>query len=182
MRICKSLRIAFISQGSYNSLKMKILIFFYTLFFVIGPDLATVREKYIAAQSSQDGADVLYTMLKDIPDDNANTTLVAYKAAALILKARHEKVLSKKKQLFIKGAKLMEAVIAANANNYEPRLLRLGIQENAPGITRYKSDIDDDKAFLIQNFSTQKNDLKKYTRDFIKVSGLFTKQEKSGFM
>jgi hypothetical protein len=144
-------------------------------------DLATVRQKYILAKDSAKETEELYTLLEKMPDDSADNTMIAYKAASLTLRAKHEKGLLNKKKLFTQGVKLLEAVVKRDANNYEVRVLRLGIQENAPKITGYNKDIQNDKAFLIKNYSTQKADLKAFTFGFIKISKLFTKEEKSAF-
>ncbi|MGV3461384.1 MAG: hypothetical protein ACO1N9_13125 [Flavobacterium sp.] len=144
-------------------------------------DIALVRQKYIAAVKSATAADELYAMLDDVPDNSKETTMVAYKAAALTLQAKHAKGMITKKKLFERGAKLLEAVIAKDADNYEARLIRLSIQEDAPKITGYKKDIVTDKAFLIKNYGGQTAALKKFTKEFVAVSTSFTKDEKAGF-
>ena len=86
-----------------------------------------------------------------------------------------------KKKLFEKGAKLLEDVIAKDGDNYEVRMIRLSIQENAPRITGYKGEINTDKAFLIKNYDGQPAALKTYVKNFVKLSPSFTKEEKAGF-
>lgn len=144
-------------------------------------DIAQVRQKYIEAAAKAPAADELYNMLDGIPDTSKETTMVAYKAAALTLQAKHAKGMFTKKKLFERGAKLLEAVIAKDAYNYEARLIRLSIQESAPGITGYKKNIKDDKAFLVKNYNAQGAALKKFTKDFVELSDSFTKEEKAGF-
>lgn len=144
-------------------------------------DIAQVRQKYIAAAESATVADELYTMLEGVPDTSKETTMVAYKAAAIMLQARYAKGIVTKKKLFEKGAKLLEAVIARDETNYEARLIRLSIQEGAPKITGYKKNIAEDKAFLIKNYDSQPTALKKFTKDFVAGSASFTKEEKAGF-
>ncbi|MXN90018.1 hypothetical protein GR160_02165 [Flavobacterium sp. Sd200] len=160
---------------------MKLLAFFVSVILLTSADLTTVRQKYIGAAESPKDTEELYALLESTPDDSPNTTLVAYKAAALTLKAKHEKGLLNKKNLFTKGAKLLEAVIKRDASNYEARLLRLSIQENAPKITGYDDEIDNDKTFIIKNFSNQKADLKAFTQGFVKKSKSFTAEEKAAF-
>lgn len=144
-------------------------------------DLAQVRQKYIAAAESATAADELYAMLDDVPDTSKETTMVAYKAAAMTLQAKYAKGMLNKKKLFEKGAKLLEAVIAKDASNYEARLIRLSIQEGAPKITGYKKKIAEDKAFLTRNYNSQTAALQKFTKDFVSGSASFTKEEKAGF-
>ena len=159
---------------------MKLLTFI--LSFVLAfsmQDLASVRQKYLNARTSAEEARKLY---EDLESDSNNSTLTAYKAAALTLRAKHEKGLLTKKKLFTQGAQLLEATIKKEPDNYEARLIRLNIQENAPKITGYNKSIDEDKSFLIKKYNSQKNDLKDFTKGFIKVSTSFTKEEKAAFL
>ncbi|KGO91297.1 hypothetical protein [Flavobacterium subsaxonicum] len=160
---------------------MKVVLLFLSALLLTGADLATVRQKYVSAANVPADAEALYKMLENVPDDSADNTMVAYKAGALTLRAKHEKGLLNKKKLFTQGAKLLEAVIKRDADNYEVRVIRLTIQENAPKITGYHKQIDEDKKFLIKNFSAQKADLKEFTKGFVKASPSFTKEEKAAF-
>lgn len=160
---------------------MKLLVLFLSGFLFLSTDLAGVRQLYLSAPKSAEVTEQMITSLKDVSDASTDHTMVAYKAAAYTLKAKHEKGLLAKKNHFTQGAKLLEAVIQKDADNYEARLIRLTIQENAPGITGYNKKISEDKAFLIKNYKTQKADLKEYTADFVKVSSSFTKEEKAAF-
>lgn len=160
---------------------MKLLSFFISCIVFISADLAGVRQQYLNAPKSATITEELFTSLKDVNDNSPDNTMVAYKAAAYTLKAKHEKGLLSKKNLFTQGAKLLEAVIKRDADNYEARLIRLSIQENAPGITGYNKKIAEDKSFLIKNYKSQKADLKEFTEGFVKISNSFTKEEKALF-
>lgn len=160
---------------------MKLLLCFLSVFMLGATDIASVRQKYVSATTSATAADELYKILESTPDESTNTTLVAYKAAALTLRAKFEKGLLNKKKLFTQGAKLLEAVIKKESANYEARVLRLSIQENAPKITGYNKEIDNDKQFIMKNYNNQKADLKTFTKDFVKLSASFTKEEKAAF-
>jgi hypothetical protein len=161
---------------------MKLILFIAVFIFGAAvTDIAQVRQKYLTAVTSAVVADKLYMMLDDVPDTSKETTMVAYKAAAIILQSKHTKGLGAKKKLFEKGAKLLESVIARDASNYEARLIRLSIQEGAPKITGYKKNIAEDKAFLIKNFNAQTAALKKFSKDFVAGSLSFSKEEKTVF-
>ncbi len=160
---------------------MKVLILLFSIILFTLADLPVIRQRYIAAPASEKETAALYALVENTADESANTTMVAYKAAALTLRAKHEKGLLNKKKLFTKGAKLLEAVIKRDADNYEARVLRLGIQESAPKITGYNNDIATDKAFLIKNYGNQKTDLKAFTLGFVKISKAFTTEEKAAF-
>lgn len=160
---------------------MKLLAVFFTALLFLLSDLTTVRKQYLGAPNSPEVTEELFESVKAVKDDSSDNTLVAYKAAAYTLMAKHEKVLLKKKDLFTQGAKLLEAVIKRDPSNYEARLLRLSIQENAPKITGYNKKIAEDKSFLVRNFKIQKPDLKEYTKGFVKVSASFNSEEKALF-
>ena len=159
---------------------MKLLAFFLSFFVLATQDLSSVRQNYINAATSEQGAEELYKSLEGVSDSGDNT-MVGYKAASLTLKAKYEKGLLNKKSLFTQGAKLLESVIKRDADNYEVRLLRMSIQENAPKITGYNKDIEEDKKFLIKHYDSQKQDLKEFTKGFVTRSALFTKEEKAVF-
>ncbi|QEE48593.1 hypothetical protein FUA48_03100 [Flavobacterium alkalisoli] len=159
---------------------MKLLAFFLSFFVLATQDLSSIRQNYISAATSEQGAEELYKSLEGVSDAGDNT-MVGYKAASLTLKAKYEKGLLNKKSLFTQGAKLLESVINRDADNYEVRLLRMSIQENAPKITGYNKDIEEDKKFLIKHYDSQKQDLKEFTKGFVARSALFTKEEKAVF-
>ena len=151
------------------------------LFFNTVTDITAIRQKYISAATSQEVADELFKTLESVSDNSKDHTMVAYKAAALTLKAKYARGLFNKKDLFKKGVTLLDGLLTKRPDNYEARLLRLNIQENAPGILGYNDNIDEDKAYLIKNYNTQPADLKKFTLDFVKASSSFTKKEKALF-
>lgn len=161
---------------------MKAISLFVTFLFVAAlPDLAAIRQKYVSASTSEQAAEQLYNMLEKVDDNSKETTTVAYKAAAITLKAKYSTNLLKKKNYFTRGATLLEDVIKKDNDNYEIRLIRLNIQENAPKITGYHKNKAEDKAFLIKHYDKQPADLKEYTRNFVKLSESFSKEEKAAF-
>ena len=56
-----------------------------------------------------------------------------------------------KLSVFKSGHKKLEAEILKDSNNAEFRFLRLMIQEHAPGILGYKSNLQSDREFIIKN-------------------------------
>lgn len=161
---------------------MKVLLLFISVLFTTAPaDISAIREKYISAATSEQAAKELESMLEGVSDNSSNTTMVAYKAASITLQAKYAKGLLTKKNLFTTGAKLLEATVARDSDNYEVRLIRLNIQENAPKITGYNDSIKDDKAFLAKHYASQPADLKLFTKNFVKNSASFTEAEKAVF-
>ena len=158
---------------------MKLITLFISFFLLASPDLASVRKQYIGAGSSEQDAAELFKTMEAVSDESGNHTMLAYKAAAYTLKAKYEKGLLNKKNLFTKGAKMLEGVIKKDPSNYEARLLRLSIQENAPKITGYNKDIEEDKKFILTNYSNQKQDLKEFAKGFVNQSALFSASDKA---
>lgn len=143
------------------------------------PELESLRQHYINAAQSQQSADSFYNTLQEVNDEDA--TLMAYKAASVVLMAKYEKGLIAKTKLFNRGTALLEATIAKAPDNYEARLIRLNIQDNVPWITGYTSEIKEDKAFLIKNYRSQQKGLQKFTKRYIEQSEAFSENEKQLF-
>lgn len=145
---------------------------------VSASDLAVVRKEYVNAAVSEQSTNSFYKRFEDVTDTHHNTTLVAYKAVSIILKARYESGLFSKKRLFDKGTDLLDATIIKDSDNYEARLIRLNVQDNVPWITGYTGKIKEDKAFLLKNYTTQPADLKAFAKAYILQSSAFSKKEK----
>lgn len=144
------------------------------------PDIKQLRERYIDAATSSKSADSFYKALQ-IVDDESNATVMAYKAASVVLLAKYEKGIISKTRLFNRGTDLLEETINKAPDNYEARLIRLNIQDNVPWITGYTSEIKEDKKFLIKNFKDQPKDLQIFTKKYISQSDAFSEKEKQSF-
>jgi len=153
------------------------------LFLLTGPnpELHLVREHYVSAATSQESADSFYKTFESISDTHDNKTLLAYKAASIVLLAKYKSGLISKTRLFNRGASLLEVAIKKAPTNYEARLIRFNIQDNVPWITGYTSDIKDDKAFLIKNYPQQPADLKAFTKKYVMQCDAFSDKEKIAF-
>jgi 1-aminocyclopropane-1-carboxylate deaminase/D-cysteine desulfhydrase-like pyridoxal-dependent ACC family enzyme len=70
------------------------------------------------------------------------------------MKSASLKVTPKDKlEVFKKGKDLLEKAITANKKNTEYRFLRLMIQENAPKILKYSSNINEDATWIKEHYS-----------------------------
>lgn len=108
--------------------------------------------------------------------------LAAYKGALLTIQARNTKGVSNKISYFKEGKTLLENAISEAPKNIEIRCLRMGVQENSPKIVRYKSNIEEDKNFLIDNFKSVKiQEVKDLVEGYVRQSALFTDVEKELF-
>ena len=141
------------------------------------PDIASVRKMYPNVGKSEANAKDFTAKLASIANTDENI-LVAYKAASILLDSKYEKNLSSKMSRFKEGAKLLESTVANEPNSVEIRMIRLSIQENVPGITGYKKNIKEDKAFVLAHVNEQNATLKEYIKAFILQSKSFSDKEK----
>lgn len=140
--------------------------------------LPEVRDAYKEAAIDKTKVEYFSNMLSNVTKKD-DVALVAYKGAAIALKARYSETLKEKKDGFIKGVGYIEYAIETEPNNIEPRFVRLGIQENTPKLLKYKSNIDEDKQFILKQFQYIKSkNLKNHIRDYILQSELFSEEEK----
>jgi len=77
-----------------------------------------------------------------------------YEGALLMRKAGKINGAKKKLDLFKAGRIKLETAILAEPDNTEFRFLRLAIEEHAPRIVKYRSDIDKDKLMIQKNFKS----------------------------
>ena len=76
-----------------------------------------------------------------------------YIGAMLIRKAGAVARPAEKLKLFKAGRIKLETALLNDPENTELHFLRLSIQERAPKIVKYKSNLEADKAFVIKHFS-----------------------------
>ena len=146
------------------------------LFFSNNPNLAEIRKAFPSAATSEISATAFAAKLDDVTADDE--TLFAYKGASITMISKFKKKVSDKISTFKEGTKLIESAVASKPNNIEIRLIRLSIQENVPGIVKYKKNIKEDVAFILKHFKAQNTVLKDYIRSFVSQSKSFSAEEK----
>lgn len=161
---------------------MKLLSLCFLMLFVNPtPELSSLRISYINAATSKVSAGAFYKTLENISENHDNQTILAYKAASIVLLAKYESGIFSKTRLFNRGTDILEQAIKKAPDNYEARLIRLNIQDNVPWITGYTGDIKEDKAFLIKNYAKQPEDLKAFTKAYVMQCDAFKAKEKLSF-
>lgn len=93
-----------------------------------------------------------------------------YAGALLIRKASLAPKVKDKLKLFKEGRIKLEAALLNDPDNTEYHFLRLSIQEHAPGIVKYKANLEADKAFLIKHFSELSLVVQRAVKDYSKNS------------
>lgn len=159
---------------------MKIIASIVFLFVLASADIAEVRKLYPDAAKSEESANAFHSKMASVADSDANKSLVAYKGASETLLSKYGNTLGKKTKHMKAGAKLIDAAVAADADNIEIRMIRLSVQESVPKIVGYKKNIKEDKAFIIANFS-KSGALKEYIKNFILRSKSFSDEEKKTY-
>tara|TARA_B100000963_G_scaffold345804_1_gene350311 strand:+ start:2792 stop:3196 length:405 start_codon:yes stop_codon:yes gene_type:complete len=92
-------------------------------------------------------------------ENETTATGVAYYAAGLMLKSKHERKL----KYFKIGRQKLEEIISKYPNFVELRWVRYCIQKNTPKILNYKQHVDIDKQLILKFGSDfQKNMINKY--------------------
>jgi hypothetical protein len=131
---------------------------------------------YVVCSDSNTNTNKFYDFMNKYSKNDE--TLLAYKGASIALKSKFTSGVKQKKEGFIKGVTILEAVIKANPNNLEARLVRLSIQENTPKLLKYKGNIEADKKQILLLFPKQSLDLKEYIKKYATQSLVFTIAEK----
>lgn len=89
-----------------------------------------------------------------------------YLGALLTKRAEGLKDVKQKIATFKSGVEMIENVIAENPKNIEFRFIRYIIQENAPKILKYNTNMLEDEKFIKQNFKNAsqvlQDEIKKY--------------------
>lgn len=94
----------------------------------------------------------------------------AFEGTLLMKKAGLIKGAKNKLDLFKKGHEKLENAIENDNANIEYRFMRLIIQEHAPKIVGYRSELDTDAAFIEKNFGNLSAELQQIIIDYSKES------------
>ena len=93
-----------------------------------------------------------------------------YVGALLMKKASFVVKAKKKLKYFKEGGIKLETALRADSNNTEFHFLRLAIQEHAPKIIKYHSDLEKDKLFIQKNFKSLSSPVQNAILDYCKNS------------
>lgn len=100
-----------------------------------------------------------------------------YEGALLMKKAGLMKKAKDKLKYFKEGRIKLETALAANNDNIEFHFLRLAIEEHAPRIVKYRSDIPKDKLLVIKHFNEQSPAVQHAILDYCNNSKVLSKQD-----
>ncbi|MGN6637757.1 MAG: hypothetical protein ACTHJ8_02525 [Mucilaginibacter sp.] len=100
-----------------------------------------------------------------------------YEGALLMKKAGLMKKAKDKLKYFKEGRIKLETALAANNENVEFHFLRLAIEEHAPKIVKYHSDIARDRELVIKHFNEQSPAVQHAILDYCNNSKILSKQD-----
>ena len=95
---------------------------------------------------------------------------LGYEGALLMKEADLAKRPKRKLDLFLAGRKLLETALLTDYENVEFHFLRLTVEEHAPKIVRYHSDIERDRSFIVAKFKDLSPVVQKAILDYCKES------------
>lgn len=105
--------------------------------------------------------------------------LAGYKASATMMMANYVLNPLTKLSYFTKGKKLLEQTIEIVPANAELRFLRFAIQTNIPSFLGYKSNIGEDKIFLLKSVALMADaQLRQLIVPYLTDSDFITQEEK----
>ena len=162
-------------------MKLIVYITLFLSFFGSLPKLSEVREDYIKASGNKEITTKLFDLLSEVTKDDEKV-YVAYKGASLTLMAKYTKAKKEKKVFFKEGAGLIEFAVLAAPKDIEIRVIRLSIQENAPKFLKYRSKLQEDKQFVLDNYNKIKSkSVQSFVRSYALQSDSFSASEKDLF-
>jgi hypothetical protein len=111
--------------------------------------------------------------LSDVPAPERE----GYAGALLMKKAELQRKAKDKLRYFKEGRIKLETALAADNTNTEFHFLRLAIEEHAPKIVKYHTDIQKDKALVIKNFKNQSHAVQHAILDYCSNSKVLHKED-----
>ena len=112
-------------------------------------------------------------VIKSAPEKDRN----GYEGALLMKKAGMLKKPKDRLAFFKQGRIKLETALLANPENTEFHFLRLAIEERAPKIVKYHSDIEKDKAIVMKNFKSQSPAVRHAILDYCEKSKVLHKED-----
>jgi len=101
----------------------------------------------------------------------------AYEGALMMRKAGLVKVPAEKLKFFKRGRIKLETAISKDSSNGEYHFLRLTIQEHAPKIVKYRTELETDKQYIKRTFENLPPPVQQAIRDYSKNSKILQSQD-----
>jgi len=152
-------------------MKLKATFLFFVLFLSSG-SLTEIRNLYSKVADSNTNQQKFIEYIQKI--ETKKPVFQAYKGASLVLQSKTTTDRKSKKELFVKGAEIIEDAVQKDSDNIEIRMIRLSVQENIPKALKYSSNIEEDVIFIRKSIDATKDvELKLYVQQYIQQSKSF---------
>jgi hypothetical protein len=109
-------------------------------------------------------------MIEKINKASDGSDKTAYLGAIKMKHAEHQKTPKEKLAIFREGRDLLEKTIVKFPEKAEYRFLRLMIQENAPKVLKYNTNIKEDVKIITAAYQSMPSDVKTAVASYAKVS------------
>lgn len=147
-----------------------------SLLMLSGITLGNVRNGFKTAKQSEENAIAFNELMQKNMSIGTNVKL-AYLGASEVMLADYGINIPQKISQFKKGRDMIESAVSAEPNNIEVRLVRLVIQDQIPRFLKYKDNIEEDKEFVLNNFSKSQASFQQYLEAMNKDLNIFTAEE-----
>lgn len=104
--------------------------------------------------------------LDNLGNESKSTQRDAYIGALTMKKSQFKETPKEKISVFKEGKVLLESSISKEPKNEEYRFLRFVIQENAPKILKYNSNINEDLKIVIEKYPSMDSSVKKAVKNY----------------
>jgi hypothetical protein len=140
--------------------------------------LNEIRSLYHESINSAAKSKEIINYFENEPGKTAIET--AYEGASRMVRAKHVFFPTEKLSTFQKGKTLVEEAIKKEPNSIEIRYLRFSLQLESPSFLAYRSNLSEDRKFIIDHYSEVKDiELKTRLKDFlIKEANLSIEERK----
>jgi hypothetical protein len=101
----------------------------------------------------------------------------AYQGALLMRKSGLLKIAAEKLRFFKKGRIKLERALLKDSSNCEYHFLRLTIQEHAPKVVKYRSELEKDKQYILKYFRNLSPVVQQAIIDYSKNSKILTPED-----
>lgn len=138
-------------------------------------DLDDVRQDFNKGVKDEK---LCYQHWKNLEKHAKSSVEKGYQAAFHMFMAKHTSNPIKKMRYFNGGKKLLEQQITSDSNNVELRFIRLCIQYYTPDFMGYKSSIEADKIFVMNNlYKLQNKDTKSLIYKYLAEAKIYSDEE-----
>ncbi len=157
---------------------MSLFILIISLLLPSNKSLSEIRSLYHASIYSADQSKEIINYFDSKP--SSKPIELAYEGASRMVRAKHVFFPTEKLSTFQKGKTLVEEAIKKDPNSIEIRYLRFSLQLESPSFLAYRSNLSEDRKFIIDHYSEVKDiELKTRLKDFlIKEANLSIEERK----